>query len=333
MIWSGAMTPALNELASRLDGNLQTGRAVRVIYSTDASEYQELPDAVAFPRTEAHLRTLVEFAEEHCVGLIPRAAGTSLAGQVVGGGIVVDVGRHLNRIVEIDAARRRARVQPGVVRNELNLALKPHGLFFAPETATANRAMIGGMAGNNSCGSNSIVYGSTRDHVVSARGFLSDGSLATFGPLSPCEFAAKCAGPDTLETRIYRLVRDLLGDPRWLPHPVRGIAWLALRLETWTRRLFPTSPAGQKFAGIVTALATYGVAGGLVWGIIHVLTALHPLAGGIAGAAQLSRMTSKGALSGQPRAPSPVRRCTFSQPSSARIVRACSVSPASSSTA
>lgn len=106
------------------------------------------------------------------------------------------------------------RVQPGLVRNELNLALRPHCLFFPPETATANRAMIGGMVGNNSCGANSIVYGTTREHLVSARGFLSDGTEATFGPLTPAEFAARCDGPDTLEARIYRTVRELLGDAR-----------------------------------------------------------------------------------------------------------------------
>ncbi|HVU25543.1 MAG TPA: FAD-linked oxidase C-terminal domain-containing protein [Opitutus sp.] len=201
-----------SSLAPQLEGGLHTGRAVRLLYATDASEYQELPAAVAFPRSDAHVRALVRFARAQGIGLIPRAAGTSLAGQVVGRGIVVDLGRHMNRIVAIDAAARRVRVQPGVVRNELNLALQPHGLLFGPETSTASRAMLGGMVGNNSCGTNSIVHGSTRDHLVSARGFLSDGSEATFGPLTPKEFAAKCAGPDTLETRIYREVRDLLGD-------------------------------------------------------------------------------------------------------------------------
>jgi FAD/FMN-containing dehydrogenase len=127
---------------------------------------------------------------------------------------VVDVGRHLNRIVATDAKARRVRVQPGVVRNELNLALKPHNLFFTPETSTANRAMVGGMVGNNSCGANSIVHGTTREHLVSTRGFLSDGSEVTFGPLTKAQFEAKCAGPDTLETRIYRTVRDLLGDAK-----------------------------------------------------------------------------------------------------------------------
>ncbi len=202
-----------DKLTHALEGEFHTGRTVRLLYATDASEYQELPAAVALPRSEADVRQLLAFAREHGIGLIPRAAGTSLAGQVVGSGIVVDLGRHLDRILAIDPVRRRARVQPGVIRNELNLALQPHGLLFGPETSTANRAMMGGMVGNNSCGSNSIVYGSVRDHLVSTRGFLSDGSEVTFGPLTPAEFEAKCAGADTLETRIYRTVRDVLGDP------------------------------------------------------------------------------------------------------------------------
>ncbi len=196
-----------------LDGEVHTGRAMRLMYATDASEYQEVPLAVAFPRSETDVRHLLAFAREHEIGLIPRTAGTSLAGQVVGGGIVMDVGRHLNRIVAVDAARRRVRVQPGVVRNELNLALQPHGILFGPETSTANRAMIGGMVGNNSCGSNSLLYGSCRDHLVSIRGLLADGSEVVFGPLTPEEFAAKCAARDTLEAAIYRSVRDLLADP------------------------------------------------------------------------------------------------------------------------
>ncbi|MDQ5979365.1 MAG: hypothetical protein QG602_2339 [Verrucomicrobiota bacterium] len=204
--------PDLSALAARLAGPLHPGRTMRALYATDASEYQELPLAVALPRTEADVGELVRYAAQHKIGLIPRTAGTSLAGQVVGRGIVVDLGRHLNRVIAFDRTTRRVRVQPGVVRNELNLFLQPHGLFFTPETSTANRAMIGGMVGNNSCGANSIVYGTTREHLVSARGFLSDGSEATFGPLTPAEFAAKCAGPDTLETRIYREVRAVLGD-------------------------------------------------------------------------------------------------------------------------
>jgi FAD/FMN-containing dehydrogenase/Fe-S oxidoreductase len=203
---------ALRDLAGRLEGELRIDDVARAIYSTDASEYQERPLAVALPKTEADVRELVRFAAANRVPLVPRAAGTSLAGQVVGGGIVVDAGRHLNRIVSLDAAARRVRVQPGVVRNDLNRFLAPHGLFFAPETSTAAWAMIGGMVGNNSCGSNSIAWGTTRDHLVTARGFLADGSEATFGPLEPAAFAAKCDGPDSLEARLYRAARDMLGD-------------------------------------------------------------------------------------------------------------------------
>ncbi len=196
----------------QLDGELYTDATLCKLYSTDASEFQELPTAVAVPASEADVRELILFAARHRVGLIPRAAGTSLAGQVVGSGIVVDVGRHLNRIVEIDTARGRVRVQPGVIRNELNMALAPHGWFFGPETSTANRAMIGGMVGNNSCGSNSVVYGSTRQHLISARGFLSDGSEVAFGPLTPEEFHDKCVGSWSLETKIYREIKALLSD-------------------------------------------------------------------------------------------------------------------------
>ena len=184
----------------------------RKLYATDASVYREIPQAVVFPKNEHDIRKLVAFARRHHTSLIPRTAGTSLAGQVVGPGIVVDVSRHLNRIVEIDATAGRVRVQPGVVRNELNLALVPHGIFFAPETSTQNRCMIGGMVGNNACGANSVVYGSTREHLVSARAVLSDGSIAEFGPLSSNEFEGKCAG-DTLEATIYRETKRLLGDP------------------------------------------------------------------------------------------------------------------------
>src|SRR3984957_5855985 len=170
-----------------------------------------MPQAVALPKSEGDIFKLIRFAGEHGTSLIPRTAGTSLAGQVVGAGIVVDVSRHLARILEIDPVRRRVRVQPGVVRNELNLALAPHGLFFAPETSTQNRCMIGGMVGNNACGANSVVYGSTREHLVSLRAVMSDGSIAEFSSLSTAEFAAKCSG-DTLEAAVYREINRLLGD-------------------------------------------------------------------------------------------------------------------------
>jgi FAD/FMN-containing dehydrogenase/Fe-S oxidoreductase len=202
---------ALERLATELEGDFYFDETMRTLYATDASVYREMPQAVALPRTENDICKLIGFAREHGTSLIPRAAGTSLAGQVVGGGIVVDISRYLTRIVEIDAAARRVRVQPGVVRNELNLALAPHGLFFAPETSTQNRCMIGGMVGNNACGANSVVYGGTRDHIISVRAVLADGSIAEFGALSPEEFAAKSQS-DTFEALLYRQMGELLGE-------------------------------------------------------------------------------------------------------------------------
>lgn len=155
---------------------LYTDSIHKIAYSTDASAYREIPMGVAYPECKEDLRELILLAKEKKTCLIPRAGGTSIAGQVVGKGIVVDVSKHFNKILEINAEERWARVEPGVVRDELNIALKPYGLFFSPETSTSNRCCIGGMFGNNSCGTHSLVYGSTRHHVLEVKGFLSDGS-------------------------------------------------------------------------------------------------------------------------------------------------------------
>ncbi|MFT4548969.1 MAG: FAD/FMN-containing dehydrogenase/Fe-S oxidoreductase [Verrucomicrobiales bacterium] len=208
---ASVISERLVELAAQLDGELHLDSLHRIVYSTDASSYQELPLGVAIPRTDIDLVELIKFAGEHRIGLIPRTAGTSLAGQVVGDGIVVDVSKHFTEILEINAAENWVRVQPGVIRNELNRALKPHGILFGPETSTQNRAMMGGMLGNNSCGSNSIKYGSVRDHVLEVSALLADGTKAVFGPLDADGFAAKCAGSKSLETQIYQAIRDALG--------------------------------------------------------------------------------------------------------------------------
>jgi FAD/FMN-containing dehydrogenase/Fe-S oxidoreductase len=184
---------------------------MRTLYATDASAYREMPLAVAVPRTKEDIRILILFARDHKVSLIPRTAGTSLAGQVVGKGIVVDVSKYMNRIIECNPEQKWVRVEPGVIRDELNLFLKPHGLLFGPETSTANRAMIGGMVGNNSCGSNSVIYRSTREHLLEVKAFLSDGSEAVFSAMDTESFHAKCE-LDTLEGKIYRTVRTLLGN-------------------------------------------------------------------------------------------------------------------------
>ena len=216
----------LATLGEELEGDFHTADHMRRIYATDASAYQEMPLAVAIPKTEEDISRIIRFASKHGVGLIPRTAGTSLAGQVVGSGIVVDVSRHFTKILEINSQEQWVRCQPGVIRNELNDALRPYGLFFGPETSTQNRAMMGGMLGNNSCGSNSIKYGSVREHTLEVTALLSDGSKVVFGPLAKEAFKAKCEGPDSLETRLYRDIREMLSDPgnrreisQKFPHP------------------------------------------------------------------------------------------------------------------
>lgn len=202
----------LKQLQTQLSGELFFDHAMRALYATDASVYRELPLAVAYPKNEQDIKLLIQFASENKTSLIPRTAGTSLAGQCVGSGIVVDVSKHFNQILEVNKEEGWVRVQPGVVRDELNLFLKPHGLFFGPNTSTANRAMIGGMVGNNSCGSYSIVYGSTRDHVLELKTILSDGSDAVFKTITAEAFSAKCQ-QQNLEGSIYRQLKDELSSP------------------------------------------------------------------------------------------------------------------------
>lgn len=205
------MQKALQQLAVQLQGDLFTDTAMRTLYATDASAYAETPLAVAIPKTVDDIKALIAFARNEGTSLIPRTAGTSLAGQVVGKGIVVDVSKHFTNIIELNAAEGWVCVQPGVVRDELNQYLKPHGLFFGPETSTANRAMVGGMVGNNSCGSNSIVYRSTREHLLAVKALLSDGSEVEFSTLNFDEFIAKCSG-ETLEAALYRSIRTQLSN-------------------------------------------------------------------------------------------------------------------------
>lgn len=205
------MKEKLKQLAVVLEGQLFHDTTMRTLYATDASAYREMPLAVAIPKSVADIKKLIHFAHQEKTSLIPRTAGTSLAGQVVGNGIIVDVSRHFTKILELNKEENWVRVQPGVVRDELNLFLKPHGLFFGPETSTANRAMIGGMVGNNSCGSNSVVYRSTREHLLEVKALLSNGEEAEFKSLGIEDFHQKCEG-DKLEAHIYKTVRSLLSN-------------------------------------------------------------------------------------------------------------------------
>src|SRR6056300_247567 len=177
------MNVALEKLSQSLKGSIQLDPLSKALYATDASVYRKIPLGVAFPKDLEDLQSIVQFCNENGVGLIPRTAGTSLAGQCVGDGLVVDVSKYFTNIISLDLTKKQVTVQPGVIRDELNDYLAPHGLFFGPNTSTANRCMIGGMVGNNSSGTTSIKYGVTRDKVVGLRSILSDGSFHEFGDL------------------------------------------------------------------------------------------------------------------------------------------------------
>lgn len=210
--------PTFSQLVQSFDGDLYFDEspeheAMRLLYATDASVYQEKPQAVALPKTVEDIKRLVRFARQNHTSLIPRAAGTSLAGQVVGAGIVADCSKYFSTILEINASENWVRLQPGVIRDDLNAVLRPHGLMFGPETSTASRAMVGGMIGNNSCGLHSIVWGDTRRHLLEVKAVLGDGAEVTFKSLSAEEFAAKCRGENVispLEQQLYQQIRDIL---------------------------------------------------------------------------------------------------------------------------
>lgn len=202
----------LDTLAKSLDGDLSYDTITRTIYATDASVYKEFPLVVIRPKGVNDLKKIIAFGTERKTGITVRAAGTSLAGQVVSNNIIVDISKYMKEIIEINAEEMWARVEPGVVLDELNLKLREQGLFFGPETSTSNRCNMGGMVGNNSCGSHSVVYGSTRDHTIELKVLLSDGSEAIFGPVDKETFTRKCL-QHNLEGTIYTKINEILSDP------------------------------------------------------------------------------------------------------------------------
>ncbi len=204
---------SFERLKEKFTGEILSDELSKIVYATDASVYREKPFAIAVPKTKDDIKLIIEFSSKTNVPVIPRAAGTSLAGQVVGNGFVVDVSKYMNKIVELNTEQKWVRVEPGVVLDELNIYLKDYGLQFGPETATSNRCNLGGMFGNNSCGAHSILYGSTRDHVLEASVILSDGSEALFKSLTMEELNEKCNG-DFLENKIYKKVYKLLSDEK-----------------------------------------------------------------------------------------------------------------------
>lgn len=202
---------AIKELEMDFEGDLFFDDLSKIIYATDASAYREIPFGVSNPKTKDDLKLLIDFANKNSISLIPRGAGTSLAGQVVGDGLVIDFSRYFDKIIEINIEQSWVRVEPGVVLDELNNRLKEHNLFFAPETSTSNRCTIGGMVGNNSCGSHSLVYGSTRDHLLETKILLYNNEEVVFKNLSKEEFENKTK-EDSLEGRIYRNIKERYSD-------------------------------------------------------------------------------------------------------------------------
>lgn len=203
------MNAFIKELRASQKGEVYSDPLTRGLYSTDASNYQIIPRAVIVPEDEEDVHSAVRIAVRHGVPILPRGAGTSLGGQVVGRALLIDFSRKMNRILHVDVANRRVRVQPGIVRDELNLALAKHGLHFAPDPATGNRANVGGMVGNNSSGTRSILYGKTVDHVVAAKVMLADGEIIEFREWGADEYRRR-AGEDSREGEILRQFREII---------------------------------------------------------------------------------------------------------------------------
>ena len=222
----------LTRLRDRLEdatrAEVRFDRGSRALYATDASLYQIMPVGVVVPRTVEDVAATVRVAAEEGVPIIPRGGATSLSGQTIGSGIVLDASKHLTRIGTVDRDRMTVRVQPGVVLGRLNAELRPLGLMFAPDVSTTDRATLGGMIGNNSAGARSLRFGKTVDSVRSLDVVFADGTTATLGPRSPAELAASCA-LDGIVGRAHRTVRDLVKDHepairRQFPHLLRRVS-------------------------------------------------------------------------------------------------------------
>ncbi len=190
----------------------QSSQIAKRIYATDASVYEVKPAAVAIPASSKDIKRLILFAAQTKTSLIPRGAGTSLAGQVVGDGIVMEISSALGKVISLNRKEKSVWIEPGIVRDDLNKHLASADLFFGPETSTANRALLGGMLGNNSCGLHSIVWGNVRDHILETRAFLADGTEIHTHPLSREEFYHKTT-LQNLEGKIYREIHRMLNNP------------------------------------------------------------------------------------------------------------------------
>jgi FAD/FMN-containing dehydrogenase/Fe-S oxidoreductase len=202
------------ELRGRIRGDVRFDQGSRLLYSTDASMYQVEPVGVVIPRDGDDVQAAIEIAGKLGVAILPRGGGTSLTGQTVNHALVLDCSRYMDRVLEVNTEELWARVQPGLVQDNLNHHVRPMGLGFGPDTSTSNRATLGGMLGNNSGGSHSIAYGLTVDHVIELTTILADGSRVVFGEVTPGAFEAKCRAPG-LEGQIYReiaRIRETYGE-------------------------------------------------------------------------------------------------------------------------
>jgi len=199
------------DLRTRVRGEVRFDARARALYATDASPYRIPPVGVVVPLDDADVRAVVEVAAKHGVPVLPRGGGTSLAGQAVAEAIVLDVSKHMNRVLEVNVQERWARVQPGVIRDQLNQALAPHGLQFTPDVATTDRANVGGMIANNSSGTRSIKYGKSVDQVISMRVLTMDGTELELGPQDAAGLAAKLQDPGR-EGELYRTVHRIAHD-------------------------------------------------------------------------------------------------------------------------
>jgi len=197
------------DLRRRVRGSVSLDRATRGIFATDASNYQIVPVAVVAPEDADDVKAAVSAAVNHGVSILPRGGGTSLAGQAVGASMVLDFSKRMNRILELNEDERWVRVEPGVVRDELNAEIARHGLYFAIDPATANRANIGGMIGNNSSGTKSIIYGKTVDHVLETKVLLADGEVLDFQRLNQDEYDRRAEG-EGRESRVLRRFREIV---------------------------------------------------------------------------------------------------------------------------
>jgi len=212
MVQQEKITDFLSDLGRKVSGDLRSDPYSRVLYSTDASIYRKMPYAVLIPATVEDVHAAVELAAKHKMPILPRTAGSSLAGQATNEALVIDMTRHLDQVLELNEEERWVRVQPGIVLDELNLYLRARGLQFGPDPASSDRAAMGGIVSNNSTGAHSILYGMTADHVLETSVILSDGTTTRFGPLEAAELTQHQQRPG-LEGTIYQQLASLSGAP------------------------------------------------------------------------------------------------------------------------